>query len=66
MSELDVPESKPKAQEFGNKRVAQILALTFALSGVFLAFAYPPTAAIVVWLLAIVFFIGSFFIERDF
>jgi uncharacterized membrane protein len=61
-----LPESRRSTDEFGNKRVAQILALAFAISGVFLVFAYSPTAAVVVWVLAVVFVIGSFFIERDF
>jgi FtsH-binding integral membrane protein len=61
-----VPESTPHTQGFGNKRVAQFMALAFAVSGGFVALNYSLTPAVVVWVLALVFLAGSFFIERDF
>jgi hypothetical protein len=61
-----VPDSTSQTQGFGNKRVAQFMALVFAAAGGFVAFNYSLTPAIIVWMLALVFLVGSFFIERDF
>jgi fatty acid desaturase len=59
------PPGEPRQQN-GNQRVAQVMAVGAAVVGGVVAVAYSVTAAIVVWVLAVVLLIGSFFIERDY
>jgi hypothetical protein len=59
-------DSTAHEQGSGNKRVAQFMALVCAISGAFVAASYSLTSAVIVWVLALVFFAGSFVIERDF
>ena len=51
---------------WSNKRFTQAAALAIAALGVVCAFAFNLGAGLAVWSVALVFLIGSFFIERDF
>jgi hypothetical protein len=51
---------------WSNARFTQAAALMLVLVGVVCALAFNLASGIAVWSVAVVFFIGSFFIERDF
>jgi hypothetical protein len=51
---------------WSNKRFTQAAALLLVIVGIVCAFALNLASGIAVWSVALVFLIGSFFIERDF